>query len=50
MNEESSSKKLNYQLQEMAFQKYPFEINNKTFVTFITHHSSAYKPITKDNC
>jgi hypothetical protein len=26
-------KKVTYHLQEMAFQKYPFEINNKTFVT-----------------
>jgi len=25
-------KKVTYHLQEMAFQKYPFEINNKTFV------------------
>ena len=34
----------------MAFQKYPFEINNKTFViSFILYLSIAYKPILKTN-
>jgi hypothetical protein len=31
-NNNNDYKKVTYHLQEMAFQKYPFEINNKTFV------------------